>query len=156
MKRSEHRILTTHTGSIQRPRELLEMHVMQQKGERVDPTKFNESVKRAVGGVVKSQAEAGISIINDGEMSRASYATYIKDRLTGFEGPENPRALYSATPDANEFPDWGERWIQTQKFAVSRPTCNGPVKAKDSTAVRRDIDNLKTAAAGIQYEELYM
>src|SRR5438067_1659700 len=108
MKRSEHRILTTHTGSIQRPPELLQMRVMQQKGKVVDPVKFNDSVKRAVAEVVKHQAEAGISIINDGEMSRASYATYIKDRLTGFEGPENPRALYSATPDASEFPDWGE------------------------------------------------
>jgi 5-methyltetrahydropteroyltriglutamate--homocysteine methyltransferase len=156
MKRSEHRILTTHTGSIQRPPELLEMHVLQQKGERVDPGKFNDSVKRAVADVIKSQAEAGLSIINDGEMSRASYATYIKDRLTGFEGPENPRALYSATPDASEFPDWGERWVRTQKFAVSRPSCNGPVKAKDSAAVRRDIENLNAAVASVQYEELYM
>src|SRR6266542_7896 len=110
MKRSEHRILTTHTGSIQRPRELRDMHADLQEGKPVDAQHFGQSVQSAVADVVQRQAAAGLAVINDGEMSRASYATYIKDRLTGFEGPENPRALYSTPPDAAEFPAWGVRW----------------------------------------------
>jgi 5-methyltetrahydropteroyltriglutamate--homocysteine methyltransferase len=156
MKRSEHRILTTHTGSIQRPPALRDVHAAIQEGKTVDALEFARTVSSAVADVVKHQAEAGLAVINDGEMSRASYATYIKDRLTGFEGAENPRTLYSTPPDAAEFPDWGVRWVQTQRWAVSRPSCNGPIQAKDSAAVLKDIADLKAAAKGIDCEELFM
>jgi 5-methyltetrahydropteroyltriglutamate--homocysteine methyltransferase len=156
MKRSDHRILTTHTGSIQRPRELRDMHATVQEGKPVDTARMSQLVTDAVAGVVKRQAEVGLAVVNDGEMSRASYATYIKDRLNGFEGPENPRPLYAAPPDASEFPEWGERWVKIQRWAVSRPSCSGPITAKEPTSLLRDIADLKAAAKGAQYEELFM
>ena len=156
MKRSDDRILTTHTGSIQRPRELRDMHATVQEGKPVDTARMSQLVTDAVAGVVQRQADAGLAVVNDGEMSRASYATYIKDRLNGFDGPENPRALYAAPPDATEFPEWGERWVKIQRWAVSRPSCNGPITAKEPTSLLRDIADLKAAAKSAQYEELFM
>ena len=69
------------------------MHATVQEGKPVDTARMSQLVTDAVAGVVQRQADAGLAVVNDGEMSHASYATYIKDRLNGFDGPENPRAL---------------------------------------------------------------
>src|ERR687888_284252 len=89
MKRSPERFLTTHTGSLPRPADLIRMMYAKEEGVPVERAALTARVRDAVAEVVKKQVEAGIDIINDGEMSKPSYATYVKDRLAGFGGGGN-------------------------------------------------------------------
>src|SRR6476620_6001134 len=90
MKRSTSRILTTHTGSLPRPADLIEMIRDAQAGKQVDEAAFEARVKSAVAETVQKQIDAGIDSISDGEEGKPSYATYVKDRLTGFGGSMGP------------------------------------------------------------------
>src|SRR6195952_6015451 len=100
MKRSTERFLTTHTGSLPRPDDLIRMMYAKEEGVPVDGEALGARVRDAVAGVVKKQADAGIDLINDGELSKPSYATYVKDRLAGFGGTGNT-FVYQ---DVHEFP----------------------------------------------------
>jgi 5-methyltetrahydropteroyltriglutamate--homocysteine methyltransferase len=86
MKRSSKRFLTTHTGSLPRPDDLVRMMFAKEEGVPVDPVVLGARIAAAVADIVGQQAAAGIDIVNDGELSKPSYATYIKDRLAGFGG----------------------------------------------------------------------
>src|SRR5256885_1972554 len=90
MRRSTERFLTTHTGSLPRPDDLIRMMFAREEGVPVDPAALAARIRSAVAEVVRKQAEAGIDVINDGEFSKPSYATYIKDRLNGFGGTSQP------------------------------------------------------------------
>ena len=81
------RILTTHSGSLPRPSRFLSLVLAQEAGESVDEAQFADEVRAAVRETVRLQADAGVDVLNDGEMGKPSYATYVKDRLTGFGGP---------------------------------------------------------------------
>ena len=89
MIRSTERFLTTHTGSLPRPDDLIRMMYAKEEGVPVDPAALGTRVREAVAEIVKKQADAGIDLINDGELSKPSYATYVKDRLAGFGGTGN-------------------------------------------------------------------
>src|SRR3954464_15663066 len=89
MKRSNERFLTTHTGSLPRPDDLIRMMYAKEEGVPVEPAALGARVREAVAEVVQKQVAAGIDIVNDGEMSKPSYATYVKDRLAGFGGTGN-------------------------------------------------------------------
>ena len=86
------KILTTHVGSLPRSQELSELIFSKDKNEDFDEVKFNSVIKKNVDDVVKRQLDVGIDIISDGEMSKISYATYIKERVTGFSGESERRA----------------------------------------------------------------
>src|SRR5215831_16522817 len=86
MKRSTRRILTTHTGSLPRPQNLLAIMIAKEAGEPYDSEALQTSVRSAVGEIVRQQAEAGVDVVNDGEMSKPGYSNYIKDRMAGFGG----------------------------------------------------------------------
>ena len=101
--RSAGRILTTHTGSLPRPRDLVTMLREREEGRAPDEGLFQARVRAAVHAAVRKQAETGLSIIDDGEQGRADYTVYVKDRLTGFEGESAPLP----SVDADEFPEWG-------------------------------------------------
>src|SRR5438132_6982664 len=90
MKRSTERFLTTHTGSLPRPDDLVRAMFAKEEGVPVDPAALKARIRSAVAAVVEKQIEAGIDVVNDGEMSKPSYATYIKDRLHGFGGESRP------------------------------------------------------------------
>src|SRR5262245_28656241 len=90
MKRSTARFLTTHTGSLPRPEDLIRMMFAKEEGVPVDSLALAARVRSAVAEVVGKQAQAGIDVLNDGELSKPSYATYIKDRLEGFGGTSQP------------------------------------------------------------------
>src|SRR5262249_56105710 len=90
MIRSTERFLTTHTGSLPRPDDLVGMMYAKEEGVPVEREALGARVREAVGEAVKKQVDAGIDIVNDGEMSKPSYATYVKDRLAGFRGPRHP------------------------------------------------------------------
>src|SRR3982750_595451 len=142
MQRSTERFLTTHTGSLPRPDDLIRMMYAKEEGVPVDRNALAERVRAAVAEVVKKQADAGVDLVNDGEMSKPSYATYIKDRLNGFGGTGNSFAFqdiedYPGTK-AKVFADPGRKHRKT-------PACNGPISVKDMEAVRTDAANLKAA-----------
>jgi 5-methyltetrahydropteroyltriglutamate--homocysteine methyltransferase len=151
MKRSTQRILTTHTGSLPRPRDLLRLLQDREEGRPVDEAGFHQRTRGAVLDVVRKQAEIGLTVINDGEQGRSDYTVYVKDRLTGFSGESSPWP----NPDAEEFPEWTEMAKQFAPPFQKRPACTGPVAWKDWPAVERDIQNLKAAAAG-RAEEVFM
>ncbi len=144
MKRSTDRILTTHVGSLPRPQEVVDLLFAQDRGEAVDPGNFDGVMRRAVADALQRQAEAGIDIVSDGEMSKISYATYIRHRLTGFEGDSQ-----RPTPqDLDDFPEYRDRLVKAGHSATyRRPVCKGPVKVKNLTPVEQDIARMKEALA---------
>jgi 5-methyltetrahydropteroyltriglutamate--homocysteine methyltransferase len=153
MKRSTDRILTTHTGSLPRPAELIELLRQVDAGEPVDLAAFHTAVRDAVAAVVRKQVEAGIDIVNDGEQGKPGYSTYVKDRLTGFEGPSVSMIRRGENVD---FPEWAERSAPGGANAFQRPSCNGPIAWKDFAAVQRDLDNLTAASRGAGASEVFM
>jgi 5-methyltetrahydropteroyltriglutamate--homocysteine methyltransferase len=144
------RILTTHTGSLPRPKDLFDIMVVRDRGQPVDEAALTQRIASATAEVVKRQVEAGIDVVSDGEYSKTSYTAYVKDRLTGFDG--EPLQTSRATLDQIEFPDFS-RELGNQ---VHTPSCNGPVSLKDSSAVRRDIANLKAALKGANHADAFM
>ena len=145
MLRSEERILTTHTGSLPRPDDLIKMMFAKEEGVPVDRTALANRIKAAVREVVEKQIGAGIDIVNDGEMSKPSYATYIKDRLSGFGGESIP-LVYQ---DVAEFPAMQERVFGDPGRKRRRtPACNGPIAVVDHEAAQMDVDNLSQAIQG--------
>jgi 5-methyltetrahydropteroyltriglutamate--homocysteine methyltransferase len=142
-RQSQERILTTHTGSLPRPPEVIDMIRKRESGEAVDQTAFEARVREAVGWAVSQQLECGIDIVSDGEEGKPGYATYIKDRVTGFEGERRMPIRIQA--EARDFPEYTERRMATTATILVRPTCNGPIEWRDFKAVQRDIDNLKAA-----------
>src|SRR3954453_19648264 len=135
MKRSTEHILTTHTGSLPRPPELLEALQRRDRGEG-DGAGLDDKVRDAVADVVRRQADAGVAVVNDGEAGKIGYSTYVKERLDGF-GAEGGRA--GRASDMVEFPEFMQRVMGGLDFAM--PACVGPVSYRDTDAVRADIAN---------------
>jgi len=153
MKRSTSRFLTTHTGSLPRPDDLVRMMFAKEEGVPIDGAALAHRIRAAVGDAVRKQAEAGIAIINDGEMSKPSYATYVKDRLHGFGGASHPLQYR----DLVDFPEYGTRVFGDPGRSRRRtPACNGPVSVRDVNAAAVDVDSLTSALAGVAAEEGFM
>ncbi|MGH6790906.1 MAG: cobalamin-independent methionine synthase II family protein [Pseudolabrys sp.] len=147
MQRSQDRFLTTHAGSLPRPDDLIRMMYAKEEGVPVDPAALAARVKAAVAEVVKKQADAGVDLINDGEMSKPSYATYVKDRLAGFGGTGNT-FVYQ---DLAEFPKLQQRVFgDPGRSRRKTPACNAPIGVRDAQAAQADADNLKTALSGVK------
>ena len=137
-------ILATHVGSLPRSQEVVDFIFAREKGEPYDMAAFDECMTRAVSETVRRQVEAGIDIVSDGETSKISYATYVKDRYTGFAG-DSPR---NAPADLKMFPSFLERIAQsggTPQYA--RPMCVGEVRPKGGDDLDKDIANLTAAMA---------
>jgi 5-methyltetrahydropteroyltriglutamate--homocysteine methyltransferase len=146
------RILTTHTGSLPRPKDLLGLLQDREEGRLSDATTLHARTRSAVFDAVRKQIDAGLSVVNDGEQGRADYTVYVKDRLTGFSGESTPWP----NPDATEFPEWTDMARQFAPPFQKRPACTGPVAWKDWTAVERDIENLRDAAAAAGAQHVFM
>lgn len=154
MKRSTSRILTTHTGSLPRPPGLQDLLLSRDERREINPGAFNEGVREAVAEVVKKQTDIGLDVINDGEQGRAQYATYVKDRLTGFEGERLIRSRQRL--DDMDFPDYANQRSQSSSTTIPQPACTGPIAWKDWPAVQTVIDTFKAALVGAQVEEVFM
>jgi 5-methyltetrahydropteroyltriglutamate--homocysteine methyltransferase len=152
MQHSDTHILTTHTGSLPRPPELVELMLAREEGLHQDDAQLDEQVRAAVRDVVARQGEVGIDIVNDGEMSKPSYSTYVKDRLSGFEGAGRPPT--GGTEEASDFPGF-TRTVDVSRTRMQFPSCSGPIGVKDPTAVQRDIEMVRAAATGRE-TELFM
>ena len=151
MKGSENRILTTHTGSLTRPWDLVDLLLAKDAAPLPDRSAFDARVTEAVAEVVKMQADAGVDVLNDGEQSKFGYSTYVRDRLTGFDGEDvsPPRADWADFPEANQR-------MESRITVVRRPTCTGPVARRDTHEASEDIANLKAAVAQVSHEEAFM
>lgn len=142
MKTSTDRILTTHVGSLPRSEAVTKGIFGIERGEDVDIAQHCAEVANAVTEVVARQVAVGIDVVSDGEMSKLSYATYIKDRITGFEG-DSPRR---APADLEQFPSFLERQAKSGGTPTySRPQCVGPIEVKDSQPCQDDLDNFRAA-----------
>ncbi len=138
------RIRTTHVGSLPRSREVVDLLFARERGESCSREAFDAAMTNAVSETVRKQVDAGLTVVSDGETSKISYATYVKDRYTGFSGdsPRHPPA------DLERFPRFLERIAReggTPRYA--RPRCTGPVAAKGDAELQRDIANLGAALA---------
>ncbi|MDG1496770.1 MAG: cobalamin-independent methionine synthase II family protein [Amylibacter sp.] len=136
------RILTSHVGSLPRSQKVVDFIFARENNENYDETSFDEAMTKAVHDTVGKQTESGIDIVSDGETSKISYATYVKDRYTGFSG-DSPR---NAPADLKMFPTFLERLANeggTPQYA--RPMCTGPVSSKGQGELQKDITNLKAA-----------
>jgi 5-methyltetrahydropteroyltriglutamate--homocysteine methyltransferase len=144
MIRSTERFLTTHTGSLPRPEDLVRIMHAKEEGVPVDCAALAARVRAAVGDVVRKQTDVGVDIVNDGEMSKPSYATYIKDRLGGFGGSGNT-FVYQ---DLAQFPNLAARVFgDPGRSRRKTPACNAPINVRDVNAAATDVENLKAALA---------
>jgi 5-methyltetrahydropteroyltriglutamate--homocysteine methyltransferase len=147
MQQSKDRFLTTHTGSLPRPDDLIRIMYAKEEGVPVDPKPLADHIKSAVAEVVRKQAEAGVDLINDGEMSKPSYATYIKDRLDGFGGTGNT-FVYQ---DLAEFPRLEKKVFgDPGRSRRKTPACNGPISVRDKVSPQTDADNLKAGLSAVK------
>ena len=153
MRRSTERFLTTHTGSLPRPADLIRMMYAKEEGVPVDRAALTARVHEAVAEVVKKQADAGIDIVNDGEMSKPSYATYVKDRLAGFGGTGNT-FVYQ---DLVDFPNLAKRVFgDPGRSRRKTPACNAPIVVRDAAAANDDVAALKSALAAAGRTDAFM
>lgn len=137
-------IRTTHVGSLPRSQEVVDFIFARERNEAYDPAAFDAAMTRAVSDTVARQVAAGIDIVSDGETSKISYATYVKDRYTGFSGDSKR----NAPADLKKFPSFLKRLAEdggTPKYA--RPMCTGEVRSKGQGELQKDIANLKAAMA---------
>jgi 5-methyltetrahydropteroyltriglutamate--homocysteine methyltransferase len=136
------RILTTHVGSLPRSKAVTDLVFAIERGEIVEPVLFEQTIGAAVDEAVARQVAAGIDLVSDGEMSKISYATYIKDRITGFAG-DSPR---TPPADLEDFPAFLERQAKGGGTpSYRRPKCVGPVAPKTLAPLEADVRQLKTA-----------
>jgi 5-methyltetrahydropteroyltriglutamate--homocysteine methyltransferase len=151
---STDKILTTHTGSLPRPPALLNLLKAKDDKAAFDAAAFEAATADATHQVVRKQIETGIDIVNDGEMSKISYATYVKDRLTGFdaEGQFVPMA------DLFDFPEFAQRFIAQSEGVrtLKTPACGSAIAWKDLEALQKDIARFKAALAGTHPRDAFM
>ena len=152
MRLSTDRILTTHVGSLPRSQAVCDLVFGKEAGTQVEDAGYKKTIAEAVSEVIGRQADAGVDVVSDGEMSKISYATYIKDRLTGFEG-DSPRRVPA---DLETFPGYARRVARGGGPSYRRPRCTGPIKVKDLGPVREDIANFKAALDGARVTEGFM
>jgi 5-methyltetrahydropteroyltriglutamate--homocysteine methyltransferase len=147
------RIQTTHTGSLPRPAELLSLLIAHEQGA-ADRAALEAAIATAVVDIVARQAATGIDVPNDGEMGKIAYATYVKERLSGFDGESSP-----ITPgDLLDFPELARRRAQQQAGGTPSlmPACTGPIAVKDAEQSKRDVRNLKSATADRPSDSVFM
>jgi 5-methyltetrahydropteroyltriglutamate--homocysteine methyltransferase len=153
MKRSSERILTTHTGSLPRPPALRELLTRLDAGERPDADEFERRVRDAVDDAVARQVSAGIDVVNDGEMGKVSYATYVTERLSGFGG----EGTFPMLSEAQEYPGWAQAsGLDQTASLLHTSSCIGEVAYVNEEPLRREIANLKAAAERHSPHEVFM
>src|SRR5262249_45192570 len=136
-----------------RPDDLIRMMYAKEEGVPVDRAALGARVRAAVAEVVKKQADAGVDVLNDGELSKPSYATYIKDRLNGFGGTGNT-FVYK---DLADFPKLQQKVFgDPGRSRRKTPACNGPISVRDAQAAIEDVDNLKAGLGGVSAKGGFM
>jgi 5-methyltetrahydropteroyltriglutamate--homocysteine methyltransferase len=158
MKRSTDRILTTHVGSLPRPQALLDRAAAKKRGEVGDPAVDAELLRQSVADVVKKQADIGIDIIDDGEFSKPSFVTYVRDRLGGLEeiGGSRPNP-WGTSRDAKDFPNFYRKLVGDSVVShEARVGCRNPISYVGQPFLQKDVDNLRSAMKGVNTVEAFM
>ena len=147
------KIKTTHVGSLPRSKELSELLFKKDKKELFDQSQLDKIIEDNVNKIVKKQIDIGIDVISDGEMSKISYATYVKDRIQGFSGESERKA----PKDLDDFPSYKEKIARSGGTPTyTRPCCTDELKIKDTKSLTKDIDNLKKALKINNHEIAFM
>src|SRR5207245_9336962 len=160
MTRSSGRILTTHVGSLPRPRDLLDLMKAKLAGLAYDKAAYDKRVKSAVAECVRKQVETGIDIVSDGEQSKPGFFTYVAERLEGFE--ERPQQKRRMFPDeVAAFPEYYEKYFREAMTGgaiapIVPLVCTGPISYRGEEALARDIGNLKAAAKDARAHGVFM
>ena len=137
-----YKILTTHVGSLPRSQELSNLLFAKDKKESFNQDYFNEVVRNSVVDVVKKQSDIGIDIVSDGEMSKISYATYVKDRINGFSGESERRV----PADLEDFPEYMKKIANSGGTpSYTRPCCTGKLEISDHKLIEVDLNNFQNA-----------
>jgi 5-methyltetrahydropteroyltriglutamate--homocysteine methyltransferase len=153
VKASSERILVTHVGSLPRSQAVTDVLFARDRGAETDPAAGSATIAEAVREVVRRQVEAGVDVVSDGEMSKISYATYIKDRITGFAG-DTPR---EPGQDLVEFPRILKRLAESGATAkYQRPRCVGEIRVRSLQPAQTDVQNIKAAAAASTPAEAFL
>ena len=153
MKHSADRILTTHVGSLPRPERVAELIFVKEREEEYDQAELDEAIAVAVEDAVARQVEVGIDIVSDGEMSKISYATYIKERISGFEG-DSPR---DPPKDLQEYPSFLEKQAQSGGTpSYKRPKCTGDIRPSNPEPLAADLTNFGDALAKLTVADAFM
>jgi 5-methyltetrahydropteroyltriglutamate--homocysteine methyltransferase len=154
MKRSTERILTTHTGSLPRPAKLIPLIFARERGDQVDEDEFASAVRQAVHDIVRAQLAAGIDIVNDGEQGKPSYATYVQNRLAGFDGPPTAPAAI-ADPD---FPEYFARMAKQRPpdEIIYRRPCTGPISYQNLAELQQELEDFRLALEGVSPEDTFL
>ena len=153
MKYSTQRILTTHVGSLPRPEKVTELIFAKEREENYEQTEFDETIADAVKNAVARQVDVGVDIVSDGEMSKISYATYIKERISGFEGdsPRNP------PKDLQDYPSFLAKLAQSGGTpSYKRPKCTGEIRPVNPEPLEADLNNFRDALEVVNVEEAFM
>ncbi len=154
MQQSTSRILTTHTGSLPRPEDIVNMLDEREAGVLEDVGMFEACLREAVAECVRKQQDAGIDVMSDGEMSKIRFGTYVKDRLTGFEGEESPSLDWADLRDyAITLPG---RSQPAHRPLRSSPSCNRHVTYRGQAMLAQDIANLQEALRNISPEDVFL
>jgi 5-methyltetrahydropteroyltriglutamate--homocysteine methyltransferase len=161
MQRSSERILTTHTGSIPRPDDIIETMRERENGRPYDREGLATRVRESVIDVVHRQCDAGIDVVGDGEQSKSGFASYQAERLGGFEVLGPTESALRSWREVKEFPEYYDRYFSVAMFgAMLAPqknyVCRGPVTYTGETALQTDIANLKAALEGQTYVEAFV
>jgi len=154
------RILTTHVGSLPRPKDLLDLMKAKVTGTAPDARLYEGRIRSAVIECVHKQAETGIDILNDGEVSKPGFFTYVRERLEGFE-PRPQQATRGWALEVSAFPEYYEQYFKEAMGGgavapIVPMVCTGPIRYCGAEALKRDIENLKTAAASIAAHAVFM
>jgi len=163
VERSTDRILTTHVGSLPRPVDLLQMNDARASGQEVDDTAWAARVTSAIAEVVRLQRDAGIDIVNDGELSKSSWSSYVNERLGGFaDSVSRGQGSLARGRDRKTFQEFYDEYDRIQPFRTvngSRWTdivCNAAVTYTGHSAVHMDTENLKAACGSVEVEEAFI
>src|SRR5580704_2830104 len=160
MQRSTERILTTHVGSLPRPDDLFDLMLARMDGNAIDEKAYAERVRGAVKDCVRQQIDAGLDVVNDGEMGKPSFITYAASRLSGLEKREGFRpSPFANTRETADFPDYYRSAIAEQVSSRRRRAlvaCTGPVAYKGHAALKADLETLKAALAGAGATEAFV
>lgn len=160
MKRSTERFLTTHVGSLARPRNVLDLMFARERGEDYDTAEFDAAVREAVTDVVDRQVQAGVDVICDGEQGKASFLTYVAQRLEGFSPREQEgEDLWQESRETLAFPEFYEAHRHYRTGIVASPVklvCTAPVTYNGHDALQHDIETIKAATANADAAEVFM
>ena len=161
MRYSSDRILTTHVGSLPRPKNLIDLMIAADNGESVDPAHYDATLKKSVAEIVEKQVALGVDVVDDGELSKRGFAVYAHERLGGLEPTGKPRpSPWANSRESRDFPEVYEKSVQPFRGAPTasnmQMACTAPITYKGQAQLDRDLANLRRSVDVSGAEEAFV